>query len=70
MKPKDDAFYEKQIEELKKEREQVNQIDFGSSKERKKAKEDLKRQRRAIKRSQKQQVRKLIEQEIEGEEND
>ena len=63
---KDENFYKRKREDVKRRKRELNETDFKSSKERKKHKDDLKREYRALKRSEKDIVKKEIDKEIDG----
>ncbi len=64
MKTKDIAWYEDKLESIKKRKRKVYLIQ--DTKARKKIKDDLKREQRAGKRAEKQNLKKWIESEIDG----
>jgi hypothetical protein len=65
MKNKDSLYFKRKRKDLKKRKRQLKDIDFVSSKERKKAKDELKREYRSHKRSEKQQLQKQIERDLD-----
>lgn len=64
MKAKDDNWYEDKIQSIKKRKRNLNLIE--DPKMRKRIKEDLKREQRGAKRSNKNTIKKMIENEING----
>jgi hypothetical protein len=64
MKTKDDKWYEDKIESIRKRKKFVHRIE--DPKMRKKIKADLKREQRGAKRSNKNQLKKWIDNEING----
>jgi hypothetical protein len=64
MKTKDDNWYENKIESIRKRKKFVHRIE--DPKMRKKIKADLKREQRGAKRSNKHQLKKWIDNEING----
>jgi len=68
MKTKDIAWYEQKIESIKERKRKVRLIE--DPKMRKKIKADLKREQRGAKRSEKNSLRKWIDNEINGLGND
>ena len=68
MKTKDIAWYEQKLESIKKRKRKVRLIE--DPKMRKKIKADLKREQRGAKRSEKNSLKKWIDNEISGLGND
>lgn len=68
MKTKDIAWYEQKLESIKKRKRKVRLIE--DPKMRKKIKADLKREQRGAKRSEKNSLKKWIDNEINGLGND
>ena len=68
MKNKDDNWYEEKLQSIKKRKRNLNLIE--DPKMRKRIKADLNREARGAKRSNKDQVKKLIKRKIDGLDND
>jgi len=63
---KDENFYRRKREDVRRRKRELEKIEFKSSDERKKRKDDLKREYRALKQSERDTIKKEIEKEING----
>ena len=64
MKNKDSLYFKRKRRDLKSRKRELKDIEFDSSKQRKSAKDDIKREYRSDKRSEKQEVQKQIEDDL------